>query len=362
MRDKITFSQLMVTAFVGLLSPVIRLLPWASVRLSGGAAPLAAIPAMAMSALYIYIVYAIVKRRAGVPPLPDPARGGVQVAVAKLLCAALALWLTAYTAFTLRSGAERMVACVYTGGRVWVFSTVMAALAAFAASGGIKALAGAGRVMGIILTAVLVLLCLFAIPEVKPERFLPVTAQDAGNILPAAVPIFNVVSAGVYFLLLLGDVDRKTASPKTALAAAGGVALVSFAVIAVTVGAFSAPVTEKLQFPFFVLIRNIKVFKIIERFEALVIAMWIGADFVLLSGLLFIIRRLFAAITGRDSRMTPVIAAAVANGAGMLLWDSNFAVNNSSRYTIPALNLFFAVFAVPMLLLIKNLKKYEKRY
>lgn len=358
-NGKISFSQLMSMAFLSALGPVIRLLPWAFARFGGGASFLALLPAAGILYTFIYGISRLLRRGQPGVSLWGLLRASGGPVIGTAVCLLLGLWLLAYTAFTLRSGVERLISCVYTEGKPWLLSTVMAALAAAAASGRLKSLAGAGRVLALLLGAVMVLVCALALPGVRVRNLLPDARLDWSGLLWSALAAVNVLSVGVYFLVFLGDTEPRTLRPGPARLAALAGLLVCLAVTVVTVGTLSAPVTEKLQFPFFVLIRNIRELKIAERFEALVIAVWVGADFMLLASLLFMLRRLAETVTGRGCRPVPALAAAAANAAGMLVSDDAFTVHRLSKYAIPLINIVVVFGVIPIMLRVG--KKAKKR-
>lgn len=60
----------------------------------------------------------------------------------------------------------------------------------------------------------------------------------------------------------------------------------ALALFVTTVGTFGAELAQNLHYPFFAMIRGIRIFDLLDRVEALVVAQWVITDFILVSMLL----------------------------------------------------------------------------
>ena len=111
------------------------------------------------------------------------------------------------------------------------------------------------------------------------------------------------------------------------------------ALLCVTVVAtFGAKLTAEMHFPFFVMIRCIRIFRLLERVEALVVAQWVTTDFLLLGALL-------QAATGELTLCFPKLGArrgavaltclALALLSGALCASTSFSLRELSRTLVP---------------------------
>ena len=277
--------------------------------------------------------------------------------IGKAVCLLLALWLLVYAGFTLRAGTERLISCVYADGKSWLLSLTMAALACVAASGRLHALAGTGRVLGMILLVVLVLTCAASVPGVRPEFLWPPRQEDIPGLLLTAGLVFIIPANGVFFLLLLAPVREAGLPVRPTLRASLIMCLLLGVVMAVTVGTLSASVTAGLQYPFFSLIRNVSVGTLLERFEALVLAVWVCADFLFLASLLYMIRILLRTVLGRDSRAAVIVSAAVMTVLSQIVWSGTLTMKTASGVVFPLGNTALTVAVVPGIFLLGRLRK-----
>ncbi|MGM9521003.1 MAG: GerAB/ArcD/ProY family transporter [Oscillospiraceae bacterium] len=356
--DKLTERQLMVLVFISLLSPLMRILPTSSVILAGRAAWLSPLPALAAGALLLAAVRGLKKNAAPGDGLADMALKGLGGVAGRVFCILCALWLTFYAGFTARSAAERMLSALYPNGNTVLFIIVLLAVAVITASGTTKGLARTAEVCLPLLALVMVIVILAAATDVKMENLLPVTYKDLGGILLGAVPVFDVMSLFTLFLFLEGHVEKKPGKHPKRFPYLGMLALTAFAIIIVTLGSVSDKMAEKLQNAFFVIIRNVQLFGVIERVEAVVVAVWIVTDFTMLGALLLIVSEIWRAVFGTKKRVLYVFPSGVLAGAAAFLIASNaFSLLKWSEFIIPVANMGLAVILIPLTLAVGKLRK-----
>ena len=145
-------------------------------------------------------------------------------------------------------------------------------------------------------------------------------------------------------------------SPGRALAAlALGCAVLALMSLAV-VGSFGAPLAASLSWPFFSLVRNLVFLRSVERVEALVVALWVFPDFLIVSLLLRAARDALSLSLGRrlsalrEDRVALPLCAAAASAFALLAAPDAAALWLLSRTLIPAANLFFALLFLPLIL------------
>lgn len=357
-QRKITSRQLMVTAFIALLSPFIRILPRSSVNLAGHTAWLSGIPALILGLGYVCLITGFLKRsRQGdsLMTLCDRALGRLGGAV--FLTVTL-LWLLLYAGFIARSASERLLSTVYQGGKASVFVAAMLIASVLAAMGSVQNLVRTAEVFLPIIGAVLVFVILASIKDMDTSYLLPVTYRDIGSILLGSIPILDVIGALVYFLFLSGSLSDRENLTKKACRSLIVTLIAVFGVMVVTIGFCAPELTLMFQNAFFMVIRNISVFGIIERIEALIIGVWILTDFVLLTSLVMIVSEIFCHIFGiKKSPLVTAVLGAVIGAAAMLAFSDAFTLAVASDLYVPVVNIVFSYILMPLVLIVGGIRE-----
>ena len=109
---------------------------------------------------------------------------------------------------------------------------------------------------------------------------------------------------------------------------------------------------------FFMVIRNIRVFGVIERAEAVVVAVWIVTDFIFLSSVLMIAAEIWKTVAGVKRRTFFVLPCAALSGAAAFLVAGNaFAFQRWSDFIVPAVNLLLAAVLIPAVMAVGKLRR-----
>jgi spore germination protein (amino acid permease) len=347
----------MVMIFLSLLSPLIRILPHASVILAGHTAWLSVVPATVIAVLYQCFVWHFLKYSQPGDNLYTVSVKSLGNVGGKIFAVICVLWFLFYSGFLARSAAERLLSSVYQNGTAPLFILVTLFVAVVSSSGSTNALVRTGELFLPIIVVVFAFVILAALKDTKVEYLLPVTYMDTGKILLGAIPIIDVISLQVFFTFLTGGIkDReklKGASVKWMLFEM----LCIFGVMIVTIGFCSTDLTLKFQNPFFMVIRNISLFGIFERIEAIIIAVWILTDFMLIASLLMIIGEIMKYVTKSEKRRPFTIASGIISAFVALFMVSNaFDLQSFNDLYVPAINLTFSFVIIPIVLLIGLLR------
>ena len=359
MRDRsISENQLCAAAFVLMLSPALRLFPSAAAESAGRSAPFAALLAFFPAAAYLYLACrAAALRREGeglcaLIARALPGRAG------RAALGVLALWLLFYAGFVMRSGADRFIVTVYSDASAAFFVLTMAAAALWAAFAPYR---DAMRTAKLVLPAVggvLALTLFSSLGKLRAENLLPLRPQSAAGLLAGVLPGFDVLSWTVCAAAFaLGEVKKDALSFPRLLAAlalsCGVLALLSLAVV----GSFGAKLAASLSWPFFSLVRNLVFLRSVERVEALVVALWVFPDFLIVSLFLRAAREALSLSLGRRlaalrrSRLALPLCAALSSLFALLAAPDAAVLALLSRKLVPAANLFFALVFFPLILL-----------
>lgn len=207
--------------------------------------------------------------------------------------------------------AERMLSSITPEVSIHFLLIVMLALVFYVTRGDIVALA---RFIELLFFAFIIafgVISLLALSNVKITNILPVSYLD---ILPAAkgsVGIFIIW--GFYFILAFFFADRvngKEHIKKSGIQASVFILIVATLVIIITVGTMGQSLTSRIPLPYFVVVRVISILGTLERLESVVLAIWVAADFILISVMIYAaisIIKSFFNLSGTKSLASPVI-------------------------------------------------------
>ena len=368
MRDDVmTERQFSAAVFTAILSPLLRVLPRAAAAAAGRWAWLtvpAAIPILLLLALLLRSLRRALAPGEGAAALFLRVFGPV---MGRILLALYAGWILFYAGFVLRSGAERLTAAAYQHSGPEPFFLAALAAALLAALGTLRGAARTGVVFrGVLLTvlgaALILSLPHFEAANLRPEAPIPVMGTLAGALAVAAVG----GTAALFFFLrgYAAPGNRIPTAPLLLFAAAAE------ALCVVPVGVFGAGLTARLSYPFFTMARDLSLLGFTQRFEALVIALWVFADFLLCALLLRCAHEAVRAIFGlpspegsaaplslRGGRWLLPPEAAAAGLCALLLPDAAEAFRLWSERLVPALMCLFVYGGFPLLWLVGRLRK-----
>ncbi len=357
--DTVSFRQFAVSGALLTLSPASRLLPKAALELGGRSCWLAVFPAFGALLLLLLAARALLRGSGGLLAVLETVLGRVPGRAAAVL---VSLWLSLYCGFILRSGAERLLSTVYESGTLWFFLLSMAAVALVPALGRVSTAARAAELSMLLLAPILLLLFLFALPEIKPEYLLPVEPWRAGGLAAAALPMLDACTLWVY-LGFLGKYRRKGSFRRAAALrwAALAMAAVLFTVLC-TAGILGPESAKHQQYPFFVMVSNIRLFNVLERIEPLIVLIWVLTDQALLSLLLLSSAESLRDCFALKSRRVPVLlCGAVMLAAAFVLVGNAFELERLSERVVPIVNLSLTAIGIPLLLAVKKIKKKLRR-
>ena len=335
--DGISRRQLSILLFVSALSPLIRQTPGMAVQSAGGAVWLSALLALVPLPLAGLLLGRLTRKR-----LPGEGLGGALRRVFGRFGGTAAVllytvWTVFYAGFVLRAGADRFVTAVYPGSRPWLFMAVMAALCVPACLGRLKTLGRCAEIALPLLALVFLFVFLFCLPGLDAANLAPLSRE---TVMDAARGTLWLLSTMSVLLLLAFLSDRTEPGPLAAsfnrpLLALGALA----ALLCVTVvGTFGASLTAEMHYPFFVMIRCIRIFRLLERVEALVVAQWVVTDFLLLGALLQSAAGNLTLCFPKLDRRRGVVALsclALACAAGALCAPTVFSLRELSRTLVP---------------------------
>jgi spore germination protein KB len=368
--DQYGHSRLRSLCSVALLAPALRLIPAQTARLAGDACWLSILAAVPVILLDIWFLSAFMKCRAPGEGMSELLARALGPAAGGAAAGAFSLWLLFYCGFILRSGADRFISTVYPSSRPWVFSAVMLFLGLLAALGPEKTVSGTATVFRPLLFWVLGLVLVLAFTTASTKNLTPVTVSDALPVLKGAVPVLDVTGSVLTNVCFLEGGTEK--EPRRFSAWAQWLILPAafmLALCAATVGNFGGGLTATMNYPFFAMIRNVRIFRSVERIEALVVALWVAPDYILVSMLLIIASRTLMKLAGyvpregmkltsmANGRYIIWLCVLAAGAVSLFLAPDAFTLKFLSEKVIPGLNMALIFVLLPLCFAAGKLRK-----
>lgn len=365
-KDVITYRQYALTIFVALFSPVSRLLPKAVVEITGAGGWIAPLFAFFPLLGLVWVVEKLVTVEGKKHALSAALCLRLGPGPGKVISLLYGVWITVYGGFLLRSGGERLLSTIYPTAHLPLFLVAMLVPVVIAAMGPLRYAVRSAVVLMLLFAIALIAVNLLAIPNVKVQYLLPVNILRPGQLLFSALPVVNVLSPWVNFTFFRDRVVEDTAAVRRSAAYLAVLILMVILLLVTTVGILGPELSLRHQFPFFIMIKNLSFFNIIERIEPVVVMIWLLTDYV------FITMQLISAgealksvfeIGPRAIYILPcsvamlVISFVIARDAFRFMWVSNV--------IIPIINLCVVFILLPLFLVLsvfrKKLRKIKKR-
>lgn len=363
--------QLLALCTVFFLSPALRLVPGVSTQLAGRAAWLSPLLALPLILLYICFITALSARFREGEGLAELMLRALGARAGRAALTLTALWFILYGAFTLRSGAERIISTMYPDSGPGLFMVTMGLLGLVAALDAPRTLVRAANIFLAAVLGVLAVVLIFALFSVERENLFPVTLLDLPRAAAAAAASVDVASLPLYAALFLAGLrTNEPGARRACFAWAFGAAGLLALILAAIVGCFGAELAARLTHPFFSLVKNLRFFNTVERVEAFVVSLWVFTDFTVVSVCFIAAQHALRLVLGRYAPysgegllslragrwvIAPVAAASVA--LAFLIAPENVVFDKWSRLVIPALNAVAAFVLLPIIYIVGRAKK-----
>lgn len=283
---KLTQKQFAAMIVTSLLSPLLRSLPRATVGPAQQGAWLSVVPAffllLAMLAFQGILIRQL-RPGEGYSQLILRWLGPVAGRAVLLLYGMFFLF---YTGFIFRSGSERLVAAIYPESPLFPFMLVMMGLCLLVSLGTLRAIGRTAFFLRTFLLIALVLILVFAAPNLNWNNVAPIPWYNTRGILLGALPIAAIGGLAGVFPFLMGYVEPVDQPVRRSIPTLLFMLFLTGILSLEVIGTFGAALTQKLSYPFFLMVRDISIFHITQRIEAVVVVLWMFADFILCSFML----------------------------------------------------------------------------
>lgn len=215
------------------------------------------------------------------------------------------------SAMHVRYYAERMLASIMPEVSIHFLLVVMLSFVFYVARGDIETLARFIELLFFAFVIAFGIISILALSNVKITNILPVSYLDILPITKGSTGIFIVW--GYYFLLVFffaDHVNGRVQIKRFGIQASIFVLIVAILVIILTVGTMGQSLTSRVPLPYFVVVKVISILGTLEHLESVVLAIWVSADFILISVMVYaavsIIKSLFK-LSETKSFVSPVI-------------------------------------------------------
>ena len=292
----LTARQRLVLTALGAVSPLFSRLPEA-VADAGGVLWLAPVFSLVPLCLTALLLYGLLRPLAGQGLCPGLCRV-MGHGLGRGILFIYSIWAAVLWAGALRSGAQRFCWALFPQSGVTAFLFVMAALALMGALGRLRTLGRMGEVVLPFLLMGLGLIFLPGLAGMEWENLTETSPEKGSAAAMGALSVTNTAACALYAAFLPAE---GTGRRREWLSVFGAMGALGFLLCFVTVGRLGAELTGELPYPFFMMLRDFRFLRLLERVEALLCALWVVTDFFAAAILLSAGGRcLSAAITTRE--------------------------------------------------------------
>jgi hypothetical protein len=364
--NQVTRRQIHSLSTLIFLVPLLRFFVSASTESAGRAAwlcPIAALPAML---LYLYFLRQLMSGCKPGENLPELIERSFGNKLGKVALALTAIWLLVYCAFVLRAGADRLIITVYPNSSPGFFCIGLGLVCLVAALCKPRSIVRSALLVKPFVLLAMLLVIIFALIKIDWSNLLPVTVSDALPVLYGSLSGMDVLSVALYVPCFVHSLcaDNEKGSRLDYLWLLRMIVLMTLLSLAI-LGFFGAELTERMNGPFFILVRNLVFFRTVERIEAFVVMLWLFPDFLLgsllLYGAQYCIRRSFgwdtnylprSALDLSHGRFVIWLSAAAVIALSLVLGQTTTGLYYWSFKIIPLANMLFAFVFLPLVYVI----------
>lgn len=316
-KDNISMYQLMVIFAVCIVVPIVRAFPITISNLCNKNSWFVALLIIIPSAILILMDHKLINN------LKDKSGNKINVnSTSELLdriygkylgtffAIVYLIWSIMLAALELRLFGERLISTTFIFAPIKFFLITMLILVFFLARGKISSFGRFAEIIFELFLVIFAFICISAVSNISIENIWPITFNRLDKMFVAVMEgfsVFNVISLSMF----LGDyVKDKQNYKKYGIPVAILAGIIGALIMIVTTGTFSAKVVSILPQPFFMALKMINLFDVIERIEAIFITFWLVADLMIIMYYILIasnICKLEFKLSSRKFAVTPII-------------------------------------------------------
>ncbi len=350
--DKISLRQVMAIFSVGILSPIIKVVPGQTTAESGKGTWLASLLAIIPMLFLIWVMYLLLRKAKGkhLGEIYCDIFGSV---AGKIIVTLYFLWTFVLMCMTVRDYSDRFLATTYQDEILAIFVVILLLFVFVTARGRLRAFGRLGEMCMTILLVVLILAVIFATSRMDVRRVLNVTASDVGASFPSVLPCISMMGIAMYSGFLWPEIRLQEKNNVKVIVRWLVFFSLFLTVLQIAVlGTLGIELVPHLQFPLFHMIKNISVFGVLERLEPIVIALWVATDYIFVGILAILSAKLLKflfQLKSAKAMLTPILLIVFVGS--LLITSSSFALKEFTRTVVRAGDIVLC-FGVPLLALI----------
>lgn len=367
----VTRWQQICVCFLCMLSTVIRLLPRQAALTSGPYSWIAVL----LSFIPLVLIYALSNRafrnageEDGFAQLFIKALGGKLGKAAVIL---FTLWLVFYLSILLKNAADKYISSSYQGTSPVFFIIIILALSTVSILGSFASLSKTAEAFFPLLALVMIIVLAMGVKDVNSHNLPPLPPAHITKMLSGIPTLVASQSVALYLGFLEGRVVHKEKRSGANLVFLIMMCLTICLLCITTIGIFGSELTGSLSFPFFVLVRNLSLFNLLDRVESAIIGLWVVSDFILISTFLFIVVSNIRICIGldqkshekagffsmKDGRWINWIVVIAVLTLSLCLFSNSFELADFLNGTAPIVNGILIFALLPLILLIGIARK-----
>lgn len=367
----ITRWQQICVCFLCMLSTIIRLLPRQAALTSGPYSWIAAL----LSFIPLFLIYALSNRAFRNAGEED---GFAQLFIkslgTKLGKAAViifTLWLIFYVSILLKNAADKYISSSYQGALPAFFIVIILALSMISLLGSFASLSKTAEAFFPLLALVMVLVFAMGIHDINSHNLPPLPPAHIPQMLSGVSTLAASQSVALYLGFMEGRVVHKEKRNAANLIFLIMMCATVCLLCLTTIGIFGSTLTGSLSFPFFVLVRNMSLFNVLDRVESAIIGLWVISDFILISTFMFIVvsniricagldqksHEKAGALSMKDGRWIIWIVAAAVLTLSLCFFSNSFELAYFLNVTAPIVNSSLIFVLLPIILIIGIARK-----
>jgi len=350
-KEKVSTYQIMLLFIMITLSPAIRLFPTLTVKEAKQAAWLT--PAVSAAAM---IVLVLIVQSFFINPdnlnLSDIYMKVLGRIPGWIIIFVHLIYIVFLTGLYVRYYAERITSSIMPETRLEFFIFVMMCLVFYVLRGGLVPFVRTVEFLYYVFVLVLLVTGLLTLPSVELTNFLPISYLDIIPVLESTHVILSIWSYFIFIFFFADKVNDREHIKKLGTRAVIGAMVLATWIIFATLGVLGQSLTARTSLPYLLSVKQISVLGMLERLESVTVALWVAADFVIITFMSYvticIIKSLFN-FTSTKTLSSPLVLLLFV--ISLALARNRFELEKATRVLFIPLNLILG-FGIPVLVFI----------
>lgn len=280
-KNKITIRQTYIIFIIITLSPAIRLFPSFGAQLGEKSAWTAPI----ISVIPLFIILCVLNaffKNSNNKNLSDAFISAIGKIPGKVVLGFYLIWGVFLYFLYIRYFATRLLMSTYPNVDIRFFILVMLLIVYIAIRGKIETFARFSEIFFLLITLVFIIFFIFLCPSLKVSNLLPLTHYDIGLAIKSTYPVIGVWCY-VTLLFFLGEhMKNKQEIKKLRKQCLFFLSLMTTLMMIFVLGSLGYEMTQRMPLPFFNVTKLISVLEMFNRFESILLAIWVAADYILI--------------------------------------------------------------------------------